>query len=197
MHLGEAFDADGDERRSRETEARLLAVIPAILPSPSLAVRMVTPVANRPRSCRKTAPINVGDDQRTILARKPGCSTSRAGSEVAGHADQGVRQSAALQPLHSAIEQRWQQHGIPDEAFDGPLSGERPPACSNVPAKSVRGDLAGTMQRFRGCVRRHLGTSERGVDAFAGEGIEEVGRVADEERAVGRRLGRTMRRRVR
>ena len=107
------------------------------------------------------------------------------GQQVSCRANQGMRQSAALQPLHSAIEQRWQQHGVPDEAFQGPLSGKGSPARSNVPGKSVRGDLAGTMKRFHGCICRQLGTSQRGVDAFTGKGIEEVGSVAHEERAVG------------
>ena len=107
-----------------------------------------------------------------------------SGQQVSCRANQGMRQPAALQPLHSAIEQRWQQHGVPDEAFQGPLSGKRSLPCSNVPGKPVCGDWAGTMKRFRGCVCRHLGTSQRGVDAFTGKGIEEVGGVADEERAV-------------
>ena len=104
--------------------------------------------------------------------------------QVSCRANQGMRQSAALQPLHSAIEQGWQQHGVPDEAFQGPLSSEGSLACSNVPGKSVRGDRAGTMKRFRGCICHQLGPSQRGVDAFTGKGIEEVGSVPDEERAV-------------
>ena len=106
------------------------------------------------------------------------------GQQVSCRANQGVRQSTALQPLHCAIEQRWQEHGVPDEAFQSPLSGKRSLACSNVPGKSVCGDLAGTMKRFRDRVRGQLGTSQGGVDAFTGKGIEEVGSVPDEERTV-------------
>ena len=107
------------------------------------------------------------------------------GQQVSCGANQGMGQSAALQPLHGAIEQRWQQHSVPDEALQGPLSGKRSLACSNVPGKSGCGDLAGTMKRFHRCVCRQLGTSQSGVDAFTGKGIEEVGSVAHEERAVG------------
>ena len=82
-------------------------------------------------------------------------------------------------PQHSsddALDQRGPSHGDADHPLEQPFAGKLAPSGARVlPQAGSR------RQRIENRRRRELGTAQCAVDPLAGERIEEVGRIADEQ----------------
>ena len=77
--------------------------------------------------------------------------------------------------VNSAL-QRAPSHGDADHPLEQPFAGKlAPPGARVLPQAGSR------RQRIENRRRRELGTAQRAVDPLAGERIEEVGRIADEQ----------------
>ena len=188
VQLGRVVHADRDQRRLRATpRPGCSRSCPPAARRASRTVRMVTPGGEAAEQLAEAGGIDRGLAQSSILARKSGLSTRRAGTKspvtpISVSAMPGRRPSR----LDGAIEQR-------GERACRSRSAARPPTCRRRPAAARAGTPRGrpavtgpgpSSASTRG-VGEQLGAPQRAVDPLAGERIEEVGRIAHQRRAVG------------
>lgn len=104
--------------------------------------------------------------------------------EVSGYSDQCVREPTALEAIDRAVEKRGGKHRPADESLNRPFPRKGGPARGAIAGESSCAGPPLTHQSVDRRIRGHLSAADRGVDAFAGEGIEEVRCITDQQRAI-------------
>src|SRR5439155_7302561 len=178
---------------SSDTEATELAVIPTGRPAGSRVVRTVTPVAKRPSSWRNWAGSTPDISSPQQLGQDARREHSARGDEVPGRAHQKIREvRPPRQAPHHAVGERGPAYTDPDEPLEQPLPEEHLPPGAHVRAQRRGRDDGTDPARQRGdeAGGGELRAAQRTVDSLTGERVEEVCRIAHEERSAAPRGGR-------
>ena len=160
VQLGRVVHAHRDQRRLERDRGQAARRHARRLPSGPRTVRTVTPGREAAEELAEAGGSTSRPAQSSILARNSGLSTSRAGTKSPVTPIKRVRHARApAQPRDRAIEQRGEQHAVPDQPLDRPLAGEGPPASAAIrrerpaatrarpPQRSTRGSASSSAPR--------------------------------------------------